>query len=96
LKGSSTITRPITTNTAVTPGWPELRRLNGVAYPLSQSPNLNHIPGGNTATAYFRPQPPPELQFDTDMLSQVTLLGEIHSTRDLIYILNAVRHALGR
>ena len=31
LNGSSTITRPITTNTAVTPGWPELLRLNGVA-----------------------------------------------------------------
>jgi type III restriction enzyme len=47
-------------------GWPELRRLNGVAYPHSQSPNLNHLPGGNIATAYFRPQPPPELEFDTD------------------------------
>ena len=66
LNGSSTITRPITTNTAVTPGWPELRRLNGVAYPRSQSPNLNHLPGGNIATAYFRPQPLPELEFDPD------------------------------
>jgi hypothetical protein len=27
---------------------------------------LNHIPGGNIATAYFRPQLPPELEFDTD------------------------------
>jgi hypothetical protein len=66
LNGSSTITRPITTNTAVTPGWAVLRRLNGVAYPHSQSPNLNHLPGGYIATAYFRPQPPPELEFDTD------------------------------
>lgn len=44
-------------------------RLNGVAYPLSQSLDLNHIPGGNTATACFRPQLPPELQFDTDRLN---------------------------
>jgi len=57
---------PITTITAVTPGWPELRRLNGVAYPHGQSLNWNHIPGGNIATAYFRTQLPPELEFDTD------------------------------
>ncbi|MGH7933896.1 MAG: helix-turn-helix domain-containing protein [Candidatus Binataceae bacterium] len=29
------------------------------------------------------------------MLSQVALMGEIISTRDFIYILNTVRHALG-
>lgn len=29
------------------------------------------------------------------MLSQVALMGEISSTRDFIYILNTVRHALG-
>ena len=33
---------------------------------------------------------------ELELLSQVTLLGEIHSPRDLIYVLNAVRHALGR
>jgi hypothetical protein len=27
---------------------------------------LTHIPGGNIAMAYFRPQLPPELEFDTD------------------------------
>jgi hypothetical protein len=27
---------------------------------------LSHIPGGNIAKAYFRPQLPPELEFDTD------------------------------
>src|ERR1019366_6333020 len=37
-----------------------------VAYPHSQSLNFSHIPGGNIATAYFRPQLPPELEFDTD------------------------------
>jgi hypothetical protein len=31
-----------------------------------QSQNVSHIPGGNIATAYFRPQLPPELEFDTD------------------------------
>jgi transcriptional regulator with XRE-family HTH domain len=33
---------------------------------------------------------------EMEMLSQVALLGEIHSPRDLIYILNTVRHAVGR
>ena len=66
LNGSSTITRTITTNTAVTPGWPELLRLNGVAYPRSQSLDLNHILGRHIATAYFRLQLLPELEFDPD------------------------------
>ena len=30
------------------------------------------------------------------MLSQVALLGELQSPRDLIYILNTVRHAVGK
>jgi transcriptional regulator with XRE-family HTH domain len=33
---------------------------------------------------------------EMDMLSHVALMGEISSPRDFIYILNAVRHALGR
>jgi transcriptional regulator with XRE-family HTH domain len=33
---------------------------------------------------------------EMEMLSQVALLGEIQSPRDLIYILNTVRHAVGR
>ncbi len=33
---------------------------------------------------------------EMNMLSQVALLGEIQSPRDLIYILNTVRHAVGR
>ena len=65
MNGSSIITRPITTNTAVTPGWPELPRLNAVAHPHTQSQTLSHIAGDNTATAYFRPPLPPELEFDT-------------------------------
>ena len=36
------------------------------ACPHRQSQSLSHIPGGNIATAYFRPQLPPELEFDTD------------------------------
>jgi transcriptional regulator with XRE-family HTH domain len=33
---------------------------------------------------------------EMNMLSQVALLGEIRSSRDLIYILNTVRHAVGK
>jgi len=33
---------------------------------------------------------------EMNMLSQVSLLGEIRSSRDLIYILNTVRHAVGK
>jgi len=33
---------------------------------------------------------------EMEMLSQVALLGEVQSPRDLIYILNTVRHAVGR
>ena len=51
---------------------PELRRRNGVAYPHSQSLNLSHIPGGNIATAYFRPQLLPELEFDTDAFGRAS------------------------
>ena len=68
--GSSRTTRPITTNTGVTPGWPELRRLNAVAYPHSQSQTFGQMPGGNIAMAYFRPHLPPELEFDMDRYSR--------------------------
>ncbi len=60
------ITKPITTNTGATAGWPELRRPNGVECLDRQSQSLSHIPGGNIATAYFRPQLPPKLELDTD------------------------------
>ncbi|MEA2648688.1 MAG: hypothetical protein QOG61_1123 [Candidatus Binataceae bacterium] len=33
---------------------------------------------------------------EMDMLSRVALLGEVRSARDFIYILNTVRHAVGR
>ncbi|MGH8679055.1 MAG: hypothetical protein ACREUQ_11955, partial [Burkholderiales bacterium] len=33
---------------------------------------------------------------EMDMLSQVALLGDIRAQRDFIYILQTVRHALGR
>jgi transcriptional regulator with XRE-family HTH domain len=33
---------------------------------------------------------------EMELLSRVALLGEIQSPRDLIYILNTVRHAIGR
>ena len=55
-----------TTSTVVTPGWLEPRRLIAVASPHRQSQNLTHIPGGNTATACFKPQSPPESEFATD------------------------------
>jgi len=75
LSGSSRTTKPITTNTGVTAGWPELRRLNGAAYPHHQSQNLSHIPGGNIAKPYFRPRLPPELEFDSSLrlLARVAL-----------------------
>jgi len=33
---------------------------------------------------------------EMEVLSRVALLGEIHSTGDLIYVLNAIRHAVGK
>ena len=33
---------------------------------------------------------------EMDVLSRVAALGEISSARDFLYILNTVRHALGR
>jgi transposase InsO family protein len=69
LSGSSRITRLITTNTGVTAGWPEPRRLNAAAQLLLQLQTFSHIAGGNTATPYFRPQLPHELEFATDRLA---------------------------
>jgi hypothetical protein len=57
---------PITTNTGATAGWPEPRRLNAAAQLLLQSQTFSHIAGANTATPYFRPQLPHELEFATD------------------------------
>jgi hypothetical protein len=83
LNGSSTITRAITTNTAVTPVWPELLRLNGVAYPRSQSLDLNHIPGRHIATAYFRLQLLPELEFDPDTPGKRALYNNLNQNEEL-------------
>ncbi len=33
---------------------------------------------------------------EMEMLSRVALMGEVRSSRDFIYILNSIRHALGR
>jgi|SRR5271163_3738012 len=33
---------------------------------------------------------------EMQMLSQLALLGEVQSTRDLLYILNTIRHVLGK
>jgi len=33
---------------------------------------------------------------EMEMLSQVALLGDVQSTRDLLYILNTVRHVVGK
>src|SRR6185437_2607970 len=81
LSGSSRITRPTTTYTGVTAGRPEVRRLKGAAYPHRQSQNLTHILGGSIATAYFRPQLPPELEFDTDMFGDGVQLEHGRLTR---------------
>src|ERR1019366_2934931 len=64
--GSSTITKPITTNIGVTPGWRELRLLNAAVHLLMRSQKLSHIPGSGTAMACLRPRLPPELRFATD------------------------------
>jgi transposase InsO family protein len=64
--GSSTITKPITTNIGVTPGWRELRLLNAAVHRLIRSQKLSHIPGSGTAMACLRPRLPRELRFATD------------------------------
>jgi transcriptional regulator with XRE-family HTH domain len=33
---------------------------------------------------------------EMEILSRVALMGEIHSSHDLIYVLNAIRHAVGK
>jgi transcriptional regulator with XRE-family HTH domain len=33
---------------------------------------------------------------EMEVLSQVALMGEVHSSHDLIYVLNAIRHAVGK
>ena len=33
---------------------------------------------------------------EMEVLSRVALLGEVYSSRDLIYVLNAIRHAVGK
>jgi hypothetical protein len=46
-------------------------------YPHRRSLNLSHIPGDSIATAYFRPQLPPELEFDTDTLSPTSRIADL-------------------
>jgi len=69
------IIKPITTDTAVTPVWPGLRRLVTAVLltHVIQSRALNHITGDNTAGANFRP---PKLQFDTDRINHS--IGSLH------------------
>jgi hypothetical protein len=85
--GSSRTTRPITTNTGVTPGWPELRRLNAVAYPHSRSQTFGDMPGGNIAMAYFTPHLPLELEFDMDRYSRY---DHTNSMRSMFHNLRSV------
>jgi transcriptional regulator with XRE-family HTH domain len=33
---------------------------------------------------------------EMEVLSRVALMGEVHSSHDLIYVLNAIRHAVGK
>jgi hypothetical protein len=60
------VTRFTTTNIAATPDWPASRQLSAVARLLIRSQTFSHIAGGNTATPYFRPLLPHELEFATD------------------------------
>jgi len=53
------ITRLITTNTAVTPGWAGLRRLSAVANLHIQSRTLSDIADDGSAMVYFRRKPQP-------------------------------------
>jgi hypothetical protein len=68
LSGSSRITRPITTNIGCHSGLAGATPAQRSGVPHRQWQNLSHIPGGNIAKAYFRPQLPPELEFDTDRI----------------------------
>lgn len=33
---------------------------------------------------------------EMEVLARISLLGEVHSSRDLIFVLNAIRHAVGK
>lgn len=78
------------------------RELFFLANPRAQA-LLNPEPESRTNTAWEEFKRNEQLrrihnitQEEMDMLSQVALLGDIRTQRDFIYILNTVRHALGR
>ena len=64
---------------------------------------LNPAPENNTASAWEQFKSNEQLRRihnitneEMDMLSRVALLGEVREARDFIYVLNTVRHAVGR
>jgi transcriptional regulator with XRE-family HTH domain len=64
---------------------------------------LNPAPEGNSSSAWDQFKGNEQLHRihhisneEMDMLSRVALLGEVRDARDFIYILNTVRHAVGR
>jgi transcriptional regulator with XRE-family HTH domain len=64
---------------------------------------LNPGPEANSASAWEQFKGNEQLRRahnisneEMDMLSRVALLGEVRESRDFIYILNTVRHAVGR
>jgi len=64
---------------------------------------LNPAPAANSSSAWERFKSDEQLRRihhisneEMDMLSRAALLGEVREPRDFIYILNTVRHAVGR
>ena len=64
---------------------------------------LNPVSEGNSSSAWEQFKSNEQLRRihnisteEMDMLSRVALLGEVREARDFIYILNTVRHAVGR
>jgi len=64
---------------------------------------LNPAPENNSASAWEQFKSNEQLRGvhnisneEMEMLSRVALLGEVREARDFIYVLNTVRHAVGR
>ena len=64
---------------------------------------VNPAPENNSASAWEQFKSNEQLRRvhnitneEMDMLSRVALLGEVREARDFIYVLNTVRHAVGR
>ena len=78
------------------------RELFFLANPRAQA-LLSPVPDPNSSSAWDQFRGNEQLRRvhnisseEMDMLSRAALLGEVRSPRDFIYILNTVRHAVGR